>query len=514
MAVLPMLLMVLGALAFAAALAGKLPGFLFRALPSSDTISSVLLAKAAGTPAHGTIYLGVHPGYADLLLNTLALHLPDSRVSAQVITYAVYVLGCLLLAATVRRWAGWWGAVVTGLASVAATPMLLVDETSPSGRVPSLANLVLLGWLATVPLSRARARPALLALTAVGVGVVTGVDAASDALFVVVGVLPFLGVAVVVWVRHRDRCSAVLALGAVTTLAVAAATASLTTVVAREVGLMTQHNPVHLAGSRGVIHTIHVLGGDAGLAIGGVFSALGQGLMSYLEAGAGLLVCAAVVAALVYAWRTVRGELPAESRDRARQVHVVFWALVGLANLGAVLGTSYAADLTALRFLTPLWLAFAALLPLLGERRRGARLATAVGLAALATADAWALAGLSLPPPIQSSPLVQTLEADHVSLAYADYWDANVITWATEGRVDVRQVIECGPDGARLCPYLVNAAESWFRPGPGPVAVIVDPRYSLTQPPSPSYGAPQQVTDLGAITLYVYDHGLELAPSP
>lgn len=504
----------LGALAYLATLVDRLPAFLVRAVPSSDTISAPLLAQALGSPGHGTVYLGNHAGYSDLLLSALALRLPDQALSSQAVTYAVYALGLLLLAATVRRLAGWRGACIAGLVSMAATPALLVTETSPTGRVTSLANLVLLGWLATALFGRSRWRPAVLGAAALGVGVVTGVDAASDPLFVVTGILPFLGTGLVLGLRYRDRPSATLAIGTAAVLVAAAASALLTLAVARAVPLQTQPNPVSLASLREVAHTLHILGGDTGVVLGGMFSTLGTGFMTYIEVGVGLLVCTAVVAALVTAGCSVVGQRPQTTRDRGGLAHLVFWALVALTDLAAFLATSYALDLSALRFLTPLVLAFAALLPLLGRRRPLGRVVVAVGVAALAGANAWALATVRLPAPVQETPLVQTLEATGISHAYADYWDANVITWATKGRVDVRSVTECGDGGTRLCPRLVNAATGWFRPSPGPVAVIVDQRFSVTRPPSPTYGTPQRVIHVGNITIFVYDHDLRLTPSP
>ena len=175
-----------------------------------------------------------------------------------------------------------------------------------------------------------------------------------------------------------------------------------------------------------------------------MFSTLGTGPMTYIEVGVRLLVCTAVVATLLPAGRSVVGPRPPTTRDRGGLAHLVFWALVAVTDLTAFLATSYAVDLSALRYLTPLLLAFAALLPLLGRRRPFGRVLLAVGVAALASADAWALASVRLPAPVQATPLVRALEATGVSHAYADYWDANVITWATGGRVDVARSRSAG----------------------------------------------------------------------
>jgi hypothetical protein len=503
----------LAAVAYIAALAIRLPAFLARAVPSSDSISAPLLAAAIGAPGHGAVYLGNHPGYSDLLLSAVALHLPDRAVSSQAVTWAVYAAGALLLAATVRRRAGWTAAGMAALLTLAAAPALLVGEASPTGRVTSLANLVLLGWLATLLFGERRRRGVTIAAAALVVGAVTGIDAVSDPLLGVVGVVPFLATGLLLGLRCPDRNGVTLVLGTGAAAVAGVASAFLTVAVAGALSLKVQPNPVHLASLRVALHTLHILGGDTGVALGGIFSTLGSGPLAYLETGVGLLVCAAVVATVVHAGRSVAGPRPQTGRDRAELAHLVFWTLVAAADLTALLLTSYAVDLAAVRFLTPLMLASAALLPLLGRRRPTGRALLTVGVAALAGANAWALATVRLPAPGQETPLVRALEASGAQSVYADYWEANVTTWATGGRLEVRPVTECGSDGTRLCPVLVNAAASWFLDPPDPTAVVVDPSSSVPRPPSAAYGEPERVIRVGDAAIYVYSDALSLTAS-
>ena len=72
---------------------------------------------------------------------------------------------------------------------------------------------------------------------------------------------------------------------------------------------------------------------------------------------------------------------------------------------------------------------------------------------------------------------------------YADYWQANVTTWVTGGRLNVRPVTECGGAGTRLCPVLVNAAAGWFLDPADPTAVIVDPAPPCRDRPPPPMGS-------------------------
>ena len=264
----------------------RLPAFLAQAVPNSDTVSAPLLATAISRPGHGAVFLGNHAGYSDLLLSALALHLPDRAVSSQAVTWAVYAAGALLLTATLRRLGGWTAAGMGALLGLAATPALLASEASPTGRVTSLANLVLLGWLASTSSVGARRSRAAIVAAALAIGVVTGLDAVSDPLLVVVGVLPFIGTG---WCwgcasgsgaerpwpfgigRHRpSRWSP---------------RRSSPSRWPRTVPLQVQPNPVQLASFREVVHTLHVVGGDTGVALGGILSTLGSGPLSYIEGG-------------------------------------------------------------------------------------------------------------------------------------------------------------------------------------------------------------------------------------
>lgn len=495
----------LAAAAYAAVLAHRLADFLTRQLPSSDTISPVLLVRAIASGDHGTIYLGNHPGYSDLLVSALGLRFPDPTLSPQAATYAIYVVGALILTWTVRRSGGWGAAVVALLISLLASPWLLFNEASPAGRVTSLANLAVLGWVLVALSSSRRRSPATLAAMVLGAGVMSGIDVVSDPLLAAVGMVPFLLTGIVLWLRTRDRAGAVLA-GAVTaTTAIAVASALATLAVARRLSLEAPANHIHLATARDALHNLHLVGAATGAAFGQIFSAAQAGSMSYVQSAVGLVVLAAVVAALVGAGRRLLRPPAADPGGRAESAHRLYWALVAGCDLAAVLASTYAVNITAIRYLTPMWLALAALIPLAARRRRVALLALPVLVAALAAGDAVSLATLQIPAPVATSPLVAGLESAQVSHAYADYWDANLITWSTRGTIPVRQVRECGSDGHHLCPYRINAAAAWFRASPGPVGVVVDPRYSLRDPPSAAYGKPERILRVpGGISIYVY----------
>lgn len=502
-------------LAYLAVLGAQLPTFLERSVPQSDTVSPLLLTEALFSAGHGTIHLGAHAGFSNLLLVGVTLPFPDHRVVSQVMPYAVYLLGALLLSGTSVRLGGWRAGILSLVICVAVTPALLFNQVSPAGRVTTLANLPLLGLFAirlaepAEPPGRSR-RSALPA--AVAIGVLTGFDIASDPYLLVVGVLPFAITALALWRRWRDAATVRLARHAAILVGVAAAA----TLITFAAGLLLQ---LHYGRPAVRPASLAVLGHNLRLLGAATWNAIGTPV-SYRSLGAGqdvlgLVVCALALAALGGSAVTLARGRPAQSRDRARAAHSLFWSLVAAATVAAFVATNYPVNVLSIRYLTPLWLALAALLPLLGRRgawgRRGVWVPALVALlvTGLSAASAWSLATLSAPAPIASSPLVQALEANHLTRGYADYWESNAITWATDGRVAIRAVVECGGD-TRLCPDRLNSAEGWYRPTRGPTAVIVNPALSITRPPT-AYGAWSRVIAVGAARIYVFEHGLDLS---
>ncbi len=501
----------LAVVAYGVVQAGVLGGFLTRQLPSSDTISPVLLVQAIASPHHGTIYLGNHAGYSDLLLSALGLRFPAPMLSPQAVIYAVYLIGALILGWTVRRIAGWRPAIIAALISMLASPLLLFNEASPAGRVTSLTNLAVLGWVLVSLALAPRRSLATTAAASIGAGLMSGVDAISDPLFAAVGLIPFVLTGAALWARRRDRQSAWLAAVVAATTVTAVAGALATRGVAHLLDLHALPSHLQLSSLREMVHNLHLVGAATGATAGQLSASVGSGTMSYVQTGFGVVVAVTVLAALVDAGRTLLGSFGEEPRAEAVATHKVYWALVAGLDLALVLLSNYAIGITTIRYLTPLWLALAALLPLALRQRPVGWVVLTVAVAALAAVDAAAFATLQLPESPSRAPLTVSLESQPITRAYADYWDANIVTWASGGRVAVRQVAPCGGDAAHLCPYDTNAASAWFQPTSGEVAVVVDPRYSLRDPPSPAFGTPERVVRLaGGITVYVYPHDLPL----
>jgi hypothetical protein len=496
-------------LVYLAVLIETMPAFLERGVPQSDTVSPLLLTQALFSAGHGTIHLGAHAGFSNLLLVGVSLPFPDARVVSQVLPYAVYVSGALVVAGTMRLLSGWRASLLSFAVCLVATPALLFNEVSPAGRVTTLANLALLGLLTlriVAPPMPANVHRSRLVAVSLATGAVTGFDIASDPYLLIVGILPLAATALVLWLLWRDGATGRLAKLAASLIGVAALSTLLTFGVAQLLQLHYGRPGVQLASPATLGHNVQLLGAAIMAALGETLSHARQGA---IESVVGLLVCATVLASMVGSVVAVTKARSA-GQERARAAHSLFWSLVAIATTLAYVATNYPMDVLSIRYLTPLWLALAALLPLLGRRRSWAPATLAVLVTALTAGNAWSLAVFNPPPPATSSPLVKTLMADHLTQGYADYWESNIVTWATEGKVMIRAVVACGEGGAQLCPDRLNSADGWYRPLLGPTVVIVDPRRSITRPPT-AYGAWTRVISAGAIKIYVFDQGIELA---
>jgi hypothetical protein len=81
------------------------------------------------------------------------------------------------------------------------------------------------------------------------------------------------------------------------------------------------------------------------------------------------------------------------------------------------------------------------------------------------------LSNASLPvPPDRHVELVAWLDQHRLTRGYGDYWDSNVVTVDSGGRVTVRPVIA---SGGRVVPFAFNVDSGWYRPAAAPVTFLV-----------------------------------------
>jgi hypothetical protein len=207
------------------------------------------------------------------------------------------------------------------------------------------------------------------------------------------------------------------------------------------------------------------------------------------------------------AWRFLRDQ------DRVAQL-----LLAGVAvNLACYVLSTKAGVVTQAREMAPVLPLSAALAGrLLGEQLLAGRLKSAK-LTLLAVVLLGYLAGLAheiTQPPVaaQNQQLTSWLEARHLHTGLSGYWEANVVTLTSGGRVQIRLV-----NGARgrLVPSSFEGKAEWYDPGRNSANFVVlfpghaeyagftDEQAALT-----TFGPPARTYHVGAYTVLVWNRNL------
>jgi hypothetical protein len=504
--------------AYAGALVAELSRLGEQLRANSDVASVLLVGNSLAAGTAGRPIESGQPAYAWLVdaLNWVGHETVVWTVLPLLITW-LGLAGVVLAVARVR---GGWAAGLALALGIGAAPAVLLTEVAPAFHGMAWAAVGLLGWCAVAIAGRASVSGRALLLSG-GAGVLAGVVAASDALAVVAGLGPLVVVAALTYLRTRHRG----VLGAFSTM-IGGAVVSFTAV----------HLMMAAAGySSG-------LGGGTTRGIGVQKLAanarvMGRGLLDManglpMEPGAGVswlpLVLAVVLIALAAAGicfvvaRHVRGAV-ADAGQVARQAHVAYWAVSLVVLLVALVASNVimpGADsppsdrlVSSQRYLTGIFFATVALVPLWPRTRPGRVLATAVAtifiaasavrvVAAESNADFQPAASRALPI------LAHALQAHGLSHGYASYWDADVLRWASGGSLDVLPAAEgpqCGAGPASFCRELLNSVGGWFVVTAGRSFVVVDPGDSfIPATPPPSLGAPIQTFGVDRFTVFVY----------
>ena len=163
--------------------------------------------------------------------------------------------------------------------------------------------------------------------------------------------------------------------------------------------------------------------------------------------------------------------------------HATYWGFVVVVTVAAFSLTTLPFDANAIRYLLPVFYAVAATVPVIGLRGPATRLLVSGAVAFVA------LSGLVLfrdstaaGTPVaqkQASHLIAAIEAQGVQHGYAGYWQGNLLTWQSDGRVQSRAVQyapRCHADEPGwFCPFTIFSISSWYAPQPGPSFLIRDP---------------------------------------
>ncbi len=476
---------------------------------NSDATTYMLLSRTLAHGVHGSIYLSNAPWYTTILIDVLTYHMPSYQTIWTLWPAAAYVAGVSILIAAVAHLAGRWAALTTAILCLAPSLPVLLPFLQQAFHELTVITCILLAVFLVRLVEQGADITGRTLLFATALGIFTGANAASDLLLVVIGIIPFVGVALLLLALYRDLASFRTATVCLVTVVVAIGAGCATVVAGNDVSLVPHVVATALISPPDVTAHLELAGGVLFEEIAGAWQylAVASPLWELVLGVAGLCVILAAVAKLAIQLQRSTPPATVSNRSRALQAHYLIWVAIAAADFGALAFTLVPIDLNAVRYATVLWIAVAAALPPYFARTSTRRIGLAFLVTFLVAMHACALYAPQVAPDANLTAAVAYLESHHVRYGYADYWEANSITWVTNGVLTLRPASSCNDHGL-LCATEFADASSWYAPQPGWSAVIVDPNHTLTISPISVYGAPREVHKVGQLTIYVYDHDL------
>jgi hypothetical protein len=224
----------------------------------------------------------------------------------------------------------------------------------------------------------------------------------------------------------------------------------------------------------------------------------------------GLLAVLAAVG--LVAWRAVRGRW-----DDDLIAPVLAFGM--LANVGAfILSTIPFDKLSARQIVAVLPLGAALAGRLYGPRlaaslRTARRYLPAMGAALLALCVAFGVqAATARPVPAANQDIAQWLDDHNYRYGIGGYWDANVITLVTGGRVRVVPLTGAAADRGSVLAYRWESRADWFDPARHDARFIVidkmDAAYGTVDIAVRQFGPPVARKNFGRFAVLLYDHNL------
>jgi hypothetical protein len=486
----------LTAIAYVATVAVMFPELVHTLYWDTDAAGSLVLAERLR--GDGPVYIP-HFGFWTSLWWLLATrHLPAHRQLWEGTGYAFALAGAGLLGWATARVAGRWAGVTAAAAALVVGPVVLRQLLTVNFHVSTpFTAAVLAAYVVLLPQRRSL-------VLAAAVGLLAGLNAASDPLLWVAGVAPFAIAAAVLIATTRRRD---LAAPAGVTLALTILSASATSALMRSLDFHIVGREFRLADLGDLPGHVLDLGRMIALLGGANYALPGGYPREPLRLLLALLVFAAVAAVLVSALKQVT-----RRSDPTATAYACFWAAATvLLGLGFVSTTQAAAQgAGSVYYLPTLALAAGAGTAMLAGGSPRAQLAAAVAIAVVGGANIAGVAQGRAGTPLGAigtyqQPLLHLLERNGVTRGYAGFWDAQNITWQTGMRLLVAPVARCG---RALCEYRFFTISSWYDERPGPSFLIVDPTTGFITEPPPVVSSAFASYRFGPLTVYLFRYDL------
>jgi hypothetical protein len=486
---------------------------------NADAASAPVIGELfGGSPAHRQVFLGQMGWFSTLIFELATRSLPLHRQLWEAAPYAMAVASVLLIGWASWRVAGRWAAAITTVLLLCAGPHTLGLLFSLNDHSTTWFSLALLaGAVVLFQAPPAWLRMWAAALVALLVGLVVGANAASDLVLLVAGIAPVLLAAATVWLLRPGCASARAWWWTLGTIVVAGICDELTHAYMRKENVLTPPQVMHNAfASAEALSSNFKLWWQSLMVLGnGNFFGEKLSFSSGLQLLCAVLTLLALALVVRLAWRELVASAPRIERvgevGSLRIAWCTFWLSSVVLLSASFIFSSNPIDINSSRYLVGAIYAVAALLPLLAARGRVARIAITVGATVFALSGLVSLLNneeLASGNPSYSlyNQVAQVAADEHLTVGYADYWDAAPIVWSTHFHLRAYPVQDCAPN---LCWSPLHMITSWYTPRPGRhTFLLANSAEPIPAAPMPNLGKASATYQIGTITMYVYPYDI------
>jgi len=482
---------------------------------SSDVVSPMVMAHTiSGNLNYGHVF-EVQPIY--IWFDVATARLPFARELWVALPFALFATTLGLLARTAYRAAGGWAALTTAVMGLCIAPVLFEDIYAQVFHGTTWLGVALLAlmavrWWAQSQIDKTTVRR--LFVEAAAVGAVAGIAATSDVYLLVAGLIPFCITVLITRYIAGKSASRFLTAGAVFVAA---------TLVTIALGFLALHLVNFASGlppaGQGGVASPSQMGKHLSLLINGIadifYAGNTQTLNHYSLLGPVLALTVVAIFAGVAAKvlrRLVRHRAD-HSRPDVSTIYLTFWlSCIGIIGAAFIVGDA-AVDSSSVRYLLPIPLAFAAVIPVAVGRNLLARCAAAAACGALAIAGAVTISQVAVNHELQpqlaahTPELIAALAQHNLHYGYAEYWMGSQVTWRTNSAVTIRPITERDLTCHSICRSRAFTVGSWYSGKNGKSFVVINPfLIDAPSPPGRQFGTPVDSFAVGNWTVYVYDY--------
>ncbi len=480
---------------------------------NADVSSAQVIGELYGHNS-GAVYLGDIPWYSTLLFEWATGWLPAHREIWDVGPYAIALCSIAVMAWTASRVAGRSAACITAVLLLCASPTVLGQMFWLNGHMTSYYSLALLaGYLILLESHSTTLRKRSLSLLALAVGVIVGVNMASDFLLVLVGPASLMLAGVVAWRLTPSAVSARAVAWSIVAVVVMSVTAVVTVAAMRSAYIYQAPFPLAFATSESIVANFRDWWESVAVLGNGSFFGARLSMSSALSVVCASLTIVAVLLIPRFAWKSLeRWRAHREQADPKLSAYVVFWA-TGCTLLSlAFIFSSAPVELSTARYLNGVIFAAAAIVPLWMTRGNVTRIAVVGGtlVYCLASINGVLHSGMideptKGPTPEVAREVAKVAESLHATQGYAVYWAAAPLTWFSHLRVRAYPFFGCPTNS--MCPPGVNFMSSWYALPPSERTFLIS-EAELQFTPQPEFGPPIATYHFGTITMTVYENNI------